>query len=321
MVKIRMWQNVHEQEDKIRPEIRKVTGLAGRPVQSNDKSVLTKDDISQRKSTQEIIGELSSLVGLNRVKKIVSEIQAFVEIQKIRQREKLVYEPMVLHMVFKGNPGTGKTTVARIIGRLFKEIGVLPKGHLIEVERADLVGEYIGHTAQKTRDQLKKALGGILFIDEAYSLARGGEKDFGKEAIDAMVAGMENHKDNLIIILAGYQDEMEWFMETNPGLRSRFPIHITFPDYTIDELLDIADLMLSRRQYFLTGDAREELRLILDNRAHREHSGNARLVRNIIERAMRHQAVRLINVINVTREDLMTINSDDLISAREDCIS
>ncbi len=274
---------------------------------------------ANRKATQEILGELDQLIGLSSVKKLVKEIQAFVEIQKLRQKEKLIYEPMVLHMIFKGNPGTGKTTVARIIGRLFKEIGVLPKGHLIEVERADLVGEYIGHTAAKTRDQIKKALGGVLFIDEAYSLARGGEKDFGKESIDSMVASMENNKDNLIIILAGYQDEMDYFLESNPGLRSRFPIHITFPDYSLDELMEIADLMLKQRQYVLAPLAREELNKILQNltRKH-EHSGNARLVRNLIERAMRHQAVRLVDRKNISREDLMAIHKEDLTEALEE---
>lgn len=136
---------------------------------------------------EEILRELDNLIGLDKVKKLVREIYAFIEIQKYRQKERLVTEPLVLHMIFKGNPGTGKTTVARIMGKVFREMGVLSRGHLIEVERADLVGEYIGHTAQKTREQLKRAYGGILFIDEAYSLARGGEKDFGKEAIDCMV--------------------------------------------------------------------------------------------------------------------------------------
>jgi stage V sporulation protein K len=143
--------------------------------------------INKHQRIEEILHELDALIGLPEVKKLIREIYAFIEIQKRREKERLVTEPLVLHMIFKGNPGTGKTTVARILGRVFREIGVLSQGHLIEVERADLVGEYIGHTAQKTREQLKKALGGILFIDEAYSLARGGEKDFGKESIDVMV--------------------------------------------------------------------------------------------------------------------------------------
>lgn len=143
--------------------------------------------VAQNGRVEDILRELDALIGLSEVKKLVREIYAFIEIQKWRQKERLVTEPLVLHMIFKGNPGTGKTTVARIMGKIFRAMGVLSRGHLIEVERADLVGEYIGHTAQKTREQLKKAYGGILFIDEAYSLARGGEKDFGKEAIDCMV--------------------------------------------------------------------------------------------------------------------------------------
>ncbi|MDT8901399.1 AAA family ATPase [Anaeroselena agilis] len=145
------------------------------------------DNGAAQQRVEEILRELDALIGLREVKKLVREIYAFIEIQKWRQKERLATEPLVMHMIFKGNPGTGKTTVARIMGKIFRSLGVLSRGHLIEVERADLVGEYIGHTAQKTREQLKKAYGGILFIDEAYSLARGGEKDFGKEAIDCMV--------------------------------------------------------------------------------------------------------------------------------------
>lgn len=270
----------------------------------------------------EILGDLNELVGLGSVKRLVYEIKAFIEIQKMRQQEKLVSEPMVLHMIFKGNPGTGKTTVARILGRLFREMSVLSKGHLVEIERADLVGEYIGHTAQKTREQLKKAAGGILFIDEAYSLARGGEKDFGKEAIDVLVKAMEDQKDNLILILAGYKQEMDDFINTNPGLRSRFPIYIDFPDYTIRELLKIADLMLKKRQYALSPGAKDVLKRILELRTGRgyEHYGNARLVRNLIEKAMRRQAVRLVNLDQVTREDLILIIEQDLEEAAEHCV-
>ncbi len=271
-------------------------------------------DMEQKEKVLEILQELDSLIGLGTVKKLIREIRAFVEIQKRRSKEKLVAEPLVLHMIFRGNPGTGKTTVARIVGRLFKEIGVLQKGHVIEVERADLVGEYIGHTAQKTREQTKKALGGVLFIDEAYSLARGGEKDFGKEAIDVLVKAMEDQKDNLILILAGYRDEMDWFLQTNPGLRSRFPIHIDFPDYSVEELLEIADCMLAKRQYKLTVDARLELRRTLADQLinGHKHSGNARLVRNLIEKAIRRQAVRLFKKLEVSREDLLTIVPADL---------
>lgn len=300
-----------------------VTGRHGVPDLKNKSSHpgFEEHKFSHRTSNDSVEGilrELHDLVGLESVKRHIHEIRAFIEIQKKRQQLKLATEPQVLHMIFKGNPGTGKTTVARILGRLFKEMAVLPKGHLVEVERADLVGEYIGHTAQKTREQIKRAIGGILFIDEAYSLARGGEKDFGKEAIDALVKGMEDYKESFILILAGYHNEMERFLETNPGLRSRFPIHISFPDYSIRELINIAELMLQKRQYVLSTSARDELRLILEKQAAcHVHSGNARMVRNIIERAIRIQAVRLINQKNISREDLMLITRADIIGARE----
>lgn len=283
----------------------------------SEKNAPERRDPAFTPNIQEILGELDSLIGLREIKKLIREIYAYVEIQKRRQREKLLSEPQVWHMIFKGNPGTGKTTVARIIGRLFKEMGVLPKGHLVEVERADLVGEYIGHTAQKTREQLKRALGGVLFIDEAYSLARGGNRDFGKEAIDVLVKGMEDNKDNLVLILAGYREEMDWFIETNPGLRSRFPIHLSFPDYSTEELLAIADLMLAKRQYVLSPAAREELRLVLEKEAasHR-HNGNARLVRNFIEKSIRQQALRLLDKREVTRQDLMTISREDILMSK-----
>lgn len=268
---------------------------------------------------KEVMSELNRLIGLQPVKGVVRELRAFVKVQKLREKESLRTEPQVLHMIFKGNPGTGKTTVGRILGKLFKELGVLSKGHLLEIERADLVGEYIGHTAQKTREQLKKAFGGVLFIDEAYSLARGGEKDFGKEAVDTLVKAMEDHKDDLLLILAGYQEEMEEFIRSNPGLRSRFAIHIDFPDYTQEELLAIGELMLAERQYKLSALARESLKKVLEwKTALHEHEGNARMVRNIVEKAIRLQAVRLIGSKTVlTREELMTILPEDIEGARE----
>ncbi len=268
---------------------------------------------SDRETVEDILKELHDMIGLGKVKKFVHELQAFVEIQKKRQTEKLVTEPLVLHMVFSGNPGSGKTTVARIIGRLFKELGVLQKGHIIECERADLVGEYIGHTANKTREMVKKALGGVLFIDEAYSLARGGDKDFGKEAIDALVKSMEDHRDNLILILAGYKIEMDTFIQTNPGLRSRFPIHIHFPDYSIDELVHIGELMMSKRQYEFSPEAKLAFRKMLQNMNFiHPYSGNARMVRNIVEKTIRKQAVRLYTKTNLTREELILIKEIDL---------
>lgn len=274
----------------------------------------------RRERLRQVMRELDNLVGLEPVKELVREVQAWVEIQQRRSKVRLATAPLALHMIFKGNPGTGKTTVARIFGKMFEAMGVLSKGHLVECERADLVGEYIGHTAQKTREKVKSALGGILFIDEAYSLARGGEKDFGKEAIDTLVKSMEDHKDELVLILAGYRKEMAYFLQTNPGLRSRFPIHIDFPDYSTEELLRIATLMLDEREYRLTEPARRRLLAILEAKAaaNDPHLGNARFVRNLIERAIRRQAVRLVRRRHVTRNDLLLITEEDLVEVATD---
>lgn len=277
-------------------------------------AVLSSD--TPQPKVEEIIRELDGLIGMVAIKKLIREIYAFVEIQKRRETEQLVTEPLVLHMVFKGNPGTGKTTVARILGKIFRGIGVLPRGQMIEVERADLVGEYIGHTAQKTREQIKKACGGILFIDEAYSLARGGEKDFGKESIDVLVKAMEDHKSELILILAGYQREMEDFLHINPGLRSRFPIQIDFPDYSHQELLQIAEQMCAQRQYRLSSDSRLALLTMLKAVGTRtEQFGNARFIRNTLEQSIRRQAVRLLKQAVLTKEDLMRLEPCDLTEA------
>lgn len=262
----------------------------------------------------ELLAELDSLIGLNQVKKLIKEYRAFVEIQKRRRHVGLKAEPLVMHMIFKGNPGTGKTTVARILAKLFKEIGVLEKGHLVETERADLVGEYIGHTAQKTRKVIQKALGGVLFVDEAYALARGGERDFGKETIDTLVKALEDHKDSLVVVLAGYRNEMEEFMETNPGLRSRFPLQLDFEDYTMEELVAIGEKLAIDKDYTFTPKAKSYLyrflSVLLQNGSLK--AGNARTVRNIIEKAIRIQAVRLLDEEEYRRTELMSLRREDL---------
>lgn len=263
---------------------------------------------------KDIFSDINSLIGLSKVKSVIYEIYAFKEIQKKRQKEQLKTLPTVLHAIFRGNPGSGKTTVARLLGSLYKEMGVISKGHLVEVERADLVGEFIGHTAQKTRENLKKAQGGVLFIDEAYSLCRGGEKDFGREAIDALVKAMEDRKNDFVLILAGYPKEMEMFLRSNPGLSSRFPLHIDFPDYTIDELIAIAEVMYKEHQYNPDLSAFDELKqfLINSNNASYTAQGNARTIRNIVEASLRAQAIRLVNHANPNISDLQLIMANDI---------
>jgi len=246
-------------------------------------------------SVDAALADLDALIGLARVKGLVRELAAFAAVQRWRAAAGLRAESVVLHMVFSGNPGTGKTTVARILGRLLRGLGLLSRGQLVEAERADLVGEYIGHTAAKAREMVQRALGGVLFIDEAYSLARGGDKDFGREATDVLVKAMEDHRSDFALVLAGYRGEMERLLRTNPGLRSRFPTHLDFPDYTADELLRIAESMLAARQYRLSAPARTRLTELLHAPGGQAvlSSGNARLVRNALERAMRRHAARL----------------------------
>lgn len=275
-----------------------------------------KEQTGDHEILREIEEQLNSLVGLNDVKHVIKEIYAWIIVNKKREEKGLKAGKQVLHMMFKGNPGTGKTTVARLIGKLFQKVGVLSKGHLIECERADLVGEYIGHTAQKTRDLIKKAMGGILFIDEAYSLGRGGEKDFGKEAIDTLVKHMEDKQHDFVLILAGYSREMDHFLALNPGLESRFPIIIEFPDYTVEQLMEIGKMMMKEKEYILSHEAEKKLREHLSfvkSSFIRNRFSNGRYVRNIIEKSIRAQAMRLLINNQFDRSELMTIRSQDLI--------
>lgn len=289
-----------------------------REVQKGYSAPKTKENDLRRKkeaprTEREIFARLDALVGLDSVKQVLHEVYAFREIQKHRRRLALAAEPTVFHMIFSGNPGTGKTTVARILGRMLKDIGVVESGHIVEAERADLVGEYIGHTAQKTREKVQKAFGGVLFIDEAYSLARGGEKDFGKESIDVLVKAMEDHKNDFVLVLAGYPNEMKAFLRANPGLSSRFPTQLTFDDYTEEELLAIAERFCDTRQYRLSPKAKVRLtQLVMSQRYGRESVfGNARAVRNLVEKAIRHQAMRLVGRENLLRQELMLLEECD----------
>ncbi|SFK28814.1 stage V sporulation protein K [Halobacillus dabanensis] len=262
----------------------------------------------------------SSIIGMESLKKTLKEIYAQVFISQKRVDAGLKANHQVLHMVFKGNPGTGKTTVARMVATLFREVNVLEKGHFIEADRSDLVGEYIGHTARKTKELIHKALGGVLFIDEAYSLARGGEKDFGKEAIDTLVKCMEDHHDELIVILAGYPDEMEDFLTINPGLASRFPLQLSFPDYDANELLQIAFGMIEDREYCLTREAERRLYQHLTSVCARkiDNFSNARYVRNLIEEAIRKHACRVISSPAFKKKMLMTLQAEDFTVSTEE---
>jgi stage V sporulation protein K len=277
-------------------------------------TITTQTEGMSREQLLRILSELDDLIGLEDVKSVVREIFSLIYMQQRRKNLNLKTESVVLHMVFKGNPGTGKTTIARLLAKMFHESGLLEKGHLVEVERADLVGEYIGHTAQKTREAIKKALGGVLFIDEAYSLARGGEKDFGRESIDALVKGMEDYRAQFVAIIAGYEAEMDWFLSTNPGLPSRFPIHINFPDYDTRALLEIARRTAHGKQYTISPEADRKLRSTLQG-MRTIHGGtafsNARFVRNLIEEAIRRHATRLFDTPHLSREQAMSLHADD----------
>ncbi|MFA8438719.1 stage V sporulation protein K [Pueribacillus sp. YX66] len=283
-------------------------------IRAEKPTVLDEKILSKHYPLERIQKELQALVGMKEVKRLINEIYAWIYINQCRKKVGLKQEKQALHMLFKGNPGTGKTTVARLLAKLFHDMDVLSKGHLIEVERADLVGEYIGHTAQKTRELLKKAHGGILFIDEAYSLARGGEKDFGKEAIDTLVKAMEDNQHELILILAGYPKEMDYFLSLNPGMPSRFPIIMNFEDYSNDELIKIARSMARERDYMMSTEAELKIKHHLERyrAANKNSFSNARYVRNIIEKSIRKQAVRLLKGEQFDRHQLMTLLAVDI---------
>lgn len=270
-------------------------------------------DIIAQDVLLEVADELDKMVALKSLKAMIYEWFATIVIQNRRRSLGLKVSAQSYHMIFRGNPGTGKTTVARLMGKLFHALGVLSRGHLIEVERADLVGEYIGHTAQRTRELIRKAEGGILFIDEAYALTRGGDKDFGREAIDTLVKSMEDLRHQLILILAGYEAEMNMFLRANPGLPSRFPVTVTFPDYQLEELLDIAERMSEAREYRLDRMARLKLAEIIrqEMEIRTRPFSNARFVRNVVERAIRRHAVRTVKSPALSRDTLMTLKAED----------
>ena len=260
--------------------------------------------------------ELDDLIGLEDVKKEVRSLANFVKVQKQREAKGLKTAKVSYHLVFYGSPGTGKTTVARIIGRIYKDLGVLKKGHTVETDRSGLVAKFMGQTALKTDTVVQQAIHGVLFIDEAYALVPegGGGQDYGQEAISALLKRMEDYRDSLVVIIAGYRNEMQRFIDSNPGLQSRFNRYIDFPDYTGAELTDIFKMYMKKNQYTLAPDAENYLREQLDYAvAHKDRNfGNARFARNVFEKSIQQQANRLAGKTNLSKEELTELTVADL---------
>ncbi len=284
------------------------------------------DDISadistvlQESQVMEVLQKLDQeLMGLKSVKTRIREIAALLIVDRMRRSLELTARPPSLHMSFTGGPGTGKTTVAMRMATILHRLNYVRKGHLVAVTRDDLVGQYIGHTAPKTKEILKRAMGGVLFIDEAYYLYRQeNERDYGQEAIEILLQVMESQREDLVVILAGYKDRMETFFQSNPGVSSRIAHHLDFPDYTLDELLAIAQLMLAEQMYRFSPEAHEAFEAYLKRRMHMPRFSNARSVRNAIDRARLRQANRLVaKGGRISKMDLMTIEAEDILASR-----
>ncbi len=265
----------------------------------------------------ELLAELGSLVGLTGVKHQVNIMVNLIQVQKMRANLGMRTADISKHMVFLGNPGTGKTTIARLLANIYRALGVLRTGQLVEVDRSGLVRGYVGQTATRTQEVVDEALGGVLFIDEAYALTVGkGENDFGQEAVDTLLKAMEDHRDDLVVIVAGYTDLMERFLDSNPGLRSRFGTRIVFDDYTADELIAILQQQLARQDYALSPAALEKARALIEQRVadKPDNFANARDIRNFQERAIANHAVRVAGLAGAedSKELLSTIEPEDL---------
>ncbi len=270
-----------------------------------------------------LIGEMlrqldAELVGLEPVKLRIRQIAALLLVERLREQAGLSAAPPSLHMCFTGNPGTGKTTVALRMAKILHSLGYVRRGHLVVATRDDLVGQYVGHTAPKTKEILQKAIGGVLFIDEAYYLHRAeNERDYGQEAIEILLQFMENRRDDLVVVLAGYKDKMGRFFQCNPGLHSRIAHHIEFPDYALDELMRIAELMARNLLYTFDAESREAFRSYLELRIRQPHFSNARSVRNAIDRARLRHAVRIVEQGgSIPQEELARIDALDVRQSR-----
>ncbi len=264
---------------------------------------------------EELLEHLNSLTGLSRVKEDLNSLINLLKVHKMREDRGLPQTHVSLHMVFSGNPGTGKTTVARLLGKVYAKLGILSKGHLVEVDRSGLVSGYVGQTAMKTKKIIESAMGGLLFIDEAYALtANTGSNDFGMEAVNTLLKAMEDNREDFIVIVAGYTDLMEAFLDSNPGLRSRFNKQIRFDDYTADELTDIFCGICSKSFFELTDDALACVKAFFENRVAQKLPGfaNGRDARNFFEKTLTNQANRLATLVSVTDKDLVTITKEDV---------
>jgi len=297
---------------------------AGSAVESIDFSAAVSDGEADVQSVvrdsrvHEVLEQLDrELVALEPVKQRIREVAALLVIDRLREEMGLGSERPTLHMSFTGSPGTGKTTVALRMAAILHRLGYIEKGHLISVTRDDLVGQYVGHTAPKTKDVVKRALGGILFIDEAYYLHRPeNERDYGQETIEVLLQAMESERQNLVVVMAGYADRMEEFFQANPGMGSRVAHHISFPDYNGDELMRIAELMVSNQGYELSEDAADAFRDYIEQRLKRPRFAHGRSIRNAIERARMRQAIRLFDSKGkLTKKELVTIEPDDILQS------
>ncbi len=287
---------------------------------SPDSSSVDLDAEFHASNIKEVLDKLDlELIGLKPVKTRIRETAALLLVDRVRKKMDLTAGAPSLHMCFTGNPGTGKTTVALRMSEILHRLGYVREGQLVSVTRDDLVGQYIGHTAPKTKEVLKKAMGGILFIDEAYYLYKPeNERDYGAESIEILLQTMENNRDDLVVILAGYKDRMDKFFHSNPGMRSRIAHHIDFPDYSADELLEIAKLMLEAQNYCFSPTGEAAFREYIQIRKKLEHFANARSIRNALDRARLRQANRLFVGAkkSLAKIDLMTIEAEDILASR-----
>ena len=273
------------------------------------------EELPPPEKIEDLLAELDTYIGLKVVKDEVHDLINMVQVYKLRQQHDLPTTDMSLHMVFTGNPGTGKTMMARMMARIYRSLGILSKGQLVEVDRSGLVAGYVGQTALKTQKVIEKAMGGVLFVDEAYALNGKSENDFGQEAIDTLLKAMEDHRDDLVVIVAGYTDLMDKFIHSNPGLESRFNRFLLFEDYTTEEMFQIFKMRCGKG-YVLAPEAEPLVRDYISEESADGSFGNARGVRNIFEHILVAQNNRLAKLETVTRDDLMTITADDVLHAR-----